>query len=226
MPTADIARIADPLVPPLVPELRVPGLPAGLDLETFRTHHAAGIGAGVPYWAVAWPGGQALARWLLDHPRAVCGRAVMDLGCGSGLVAAAAMRAGAARAVALDCDPLALAAVGETMRLSGLCIEPRLGDIAAVEPEPGTVLCAGDLWYDRTTGRRATALLMRLAASGHPVLIGDPGRPGRPRRGWRALATYRMPVSTEFERARHIDVTVHAPGAASHSERALPSCAG
>ena len=206
----DLAAITRAEAPALCPELRLPGLPQSEDFEGFRGRHQALLGAAVPYWVVAWPGGQALARYLLDNPEAVRGRPVVDLGCGSGLVAAAALRAGAARALALDSDPNALSAVAVTAALNGLSLETCLGAIETCEPEAGAVICAGDLWYERETGRRATAALRRLAAAGHEVLCGDPDRPARPRQGAVPLADYAVAASEAFERARCVPCRVFA----------------
>lgn len=68
MTIAEFCRITAPIQGALVPELRYRGLPEGDTLEGFRTRHAALLGADVPYWVIAWPGGQALARYLLDRP--------------------------------------------------------------------------------------------------------------------------------------------------------------
>lgn len=204
----EIRAITRAVAPALCPDLLVPGLPESEDFERFRGRHAASLGAGVPYWAVVWPGGQALARYLSDNPAAVRGRAVVDLGCGSGLVAAAAMRAGAVEAVAVDADPNALSAATLTAELNGVAVTTCLGPIETYEPEAGTVICAGDLWYEREIARRATQALRRLAVAGHEVLCGDPNRPARPRQGAVALADYEVAASEAFERSGRVRCTV------------------
>jgi predicted nicotinamide N-methyase len=195
-------------VPALCPELRVTGVPDGLDFDGFRTANAPVLGAAVPYWAITWPGGQALARYLLDHPQIVQGRCVVDLGCGSGIVAAAAMRAGAALAVAVDSDPNALITAAETARLNGVSVITRLDSIETYTPDPGAIVCAGDLWYEREIGRRATQTLRRLANDGLQVICGDPRRPARPRQRIIERACYRMAASETFERGSHVDFAV------------------
>lgn len=194
--------------PPLCPELRVPTLPQDVDLDSFRSTHESLLGAGVPYWAVVWPGGQALARYLLDHSEVVRGRCVVDLGCGSGIVAVAAMRAGAARAIAVDSDPNALSATAETARLNYAEVTLLQEDLERYRPESGAIICAGDLWYEREIGRRATSALRSLARRGHRVLCGDPCRPGRPRLGTLEKARYTVAVSEEFERLNPVDCRV------------------
>jgi len=195
-------------VPVLCPELRVPGIPDGLDFDGFRTQNAPALGAAVPYWAIPWPGGQAIARYLLDHPHIVRGRRVVDLGCGAGLVAAAALRAGAVRAVAVDADPIALIAAAETARLNGVDVDTRRDTFDTYAPETGAIVCAGDLWYERDVGRRATRVLRRLADGGWRVICGDPRRPGRPRQRIAERACYPLAVSEAFERRSRVDCAV------------------
>jgi len=209
MTPADLRRITAITTPALVPELGFRSLPPGLGLEAFRARHSELLGPAMPYWAVAWPGGQALARCILDNPGLVAGRAVVDLGCGAGLVAAAAMRAGAASAEAVDIDPLALIAAGETAAINGLSIATRRADLAAAALPAGAVIAAGDLWYERLTGRRATAALERLDGPETTVLIGDPDRPGRPRRAYRELARYEIAVPAELAPAETVLARVY-----------------
>lgn len=212
--TKELRRITEPQSLALLPELTFPGLPAAMTLEEFRTVHRDLLGAGVPYWAVAWPGGQALARFLLDHPHTVAGRQVIDIGCGTGLVAAAAMRAGAAGAMALDHDPNALVAMAETARLNDVTVKTHLGTIEGLAESlaaaRNTIVCAGDLWYEPETGRRATTALKRLAARGAEIYCGDPGRPGRPRKGTSELARYAISVADEFAAAPSVSARVFA----------------
>lgn len=207
---ADVRAMTRAQAPTLCPEVLLPSLPETQSFDDFRSHNAESLGAAVPYWAIAWPGGQALARYLLDNPDLVRGQSIIDLGCGSGLVAASAMRAGAARALALDADPHALSAVAETGRLNGVEISTLLDSFEAFEPEDGAIVCAGDLWYEREIARRATQALRRVAAAGHQVFCGDPGRPGRPRIGLEELAAYSMTTSEAFERAATLCCRVFA----------------
>lgn len=129
-----------------------------------------------PYWAHYWKGGLALARFILDHPDTVAGRRVLDLGCGSGLVALAAAYAGAGKVAAVDVDPYAVAATAKNARANGLEIETCLGDLTQHMPPPVDVVTVGDLFYDRDTAERVTAFLQRCAAQDRLVLIGDPWR--------------------------------------------------
>lgn len=135
----------------------------------------AGCGAS-PYWAYPWAGGLALARYLADHPTAVVGRRVVDLGSGSGLVAIAAAKAGAHSVLAVDVDRLAVAAVALNAALNGVAVTTCLGDLTDAPPPDADVVLAGDLFYDAGVATRATAFLGRCAEAGLEVLIGDPGR--------------------------------------------------
>ncbi len=195
------------ITPPLVPEIKVAGLPHHQTFESFRTQHQCIIGAATPYWLVAWPGGQGLARFLLDMPQLVSEKRVIDLGCGNGLVAVAAAMAGARSVVAMDIDPNALVCATETARLNKVSIETECSDLRTCKPDPGDLVCAGDLWYDRATGRLATGRLARLAAQG-TVLFCDAGRSFRPRSDVECLKTYHLPVSREFESARTLSLRI------------------
>lgn len=164
-----------------------------------------------PFWAFAWAGGQALARHVLDHPGLVAGRRVADFATGSGLVAIAAARAGAAEVVALDHDPFCAAAVAANAALNGVEIAFRAGD-AIGDPLPGVaVLLAGDVFYERPLAERSLAWFRALAARGVAVLAGDAGRAYAPRDGFRVLAEHDVPTSVEIEdgpvrRARVIEL--------------------
>lgn len=130
-----------------------------------------------PYWAFAWGGGLALARHLMDVPEPVAGRRVMDLGAGSGLVAIAAMKAGAASALAVDIDPRAAVATRLNAEANGVTIEALTADILdEAAPEEVEVLLVGDLFYRASLAARALDFLKRCRAAGLEILIGDPGR--------------------------------------------------
>ncbi|WP_425553889.1 class I SAM-dependent methyltransferase [Dactylosporangium salmoneum] len=143
-----------------------------------------------PFWAFAWPGGIALARYLLDHPGVVAGRTVVDLGAGSGLVAIAAAKAGAARVTAVDTDPRALAAARRNAERNGVTIE------TAERLVPADVIVAGDVFYSETV---AAAVLKMLRTAASVALVGDPGRGYLPERRFEELAAYDVPVRRELE---------------------------
>lgn len=152
-----------------------------------------------PYWAFPWVGGQALARFLLDHPEVARGRSVFDFAAGSGLGAIAARKAGAVRAVAADLDPVCEAAVWLNAELNGVEVGFRLGD-AIGEPLPGfDLVLAGDVFYERPLAEGAVAWFRDLARGGVRVLAGDPGRLYSPQQGMRDLAAYDVPTTREIE---------------------------
>jgi predicted nicotinamide N-methyase len=189
--------------PPIVPEIRLhlAGEVMKLWGETEALANAKASGLGnlpPPYWAFAWPGGQALARYVLDHPEEVQGKTVLDFGAGSGLVAIAAAKAGAGCALAAEIDALALSAIALNAAANGVSVEPIESDIIGSNLRWATVL-AGDMCYERPLAERLTAWLRTLAAEGARVLIGDPGRDYFPGGGVMGLATYAVPTSRDLE---------------------------
>src|SRR6185295_2796901 len=160
------------------------------------------LGLPPPYWAFAWAGGQALARYLLDHRHEVAGQRVLDLAAGSGLVAIAAAIAGAAPVIAADIDAFTESAVSLNAQANGVYIEIIVQDLLdrpAPEVPRYDVILVGDLFYERDTARRALAFLDRNAAAGSRVLIGDPGRTYLPKERLTRLAEYSVPVTGELE---------------------------
>jgi len=189
--------------PPLVPEIRLhlAGEVMGLWGETEALSAALTSGMAhlpPPYWAFAWPGGQALARYILDHPQEVAGKSVLDFGAGSGLVAIAAAKAGAAPVIAAEIDALALAAIALNAAANGVFVEEIENDIIGTNGRWDTVL-AGDMCYERPLAERLTQWLRILASEGARVLIGDPGRNYFPESGVERLATYEVPTSRDLE---------------------------
>lgn len=152
-----------------------------------------------PFWAFPWVGGQALARFLLDRPETVRGRNVFDFAAGSGLGAIAAMKAGAARAVAADLDPVCQAAVRLNAGLNSVEVGFRPGDAIGDPLDGFEVLLAGDVFYERPLAEGALAWFRSLARRGVRVLAGDPGRLYSPQEGMRDLASYDVPTTREIE---------------------------
>ncbi|WP_375453853.1 methyltransferase [uncultured Methylobacterium sp.] len=162
----------------------------------------AEIGLPPPFWAFAWAGGQALARHLLDDPGMVAGRRVLDFASGSGLVAIAAAKAGAASVLASDLDPFAVAAIALNAAANGVedRITPSRRDLIGLPPEADVVLAA-DIFYERDLAGAVSDWLGRLHAAGVTVLLGDPGRAYLPRDRLESLACYAVPVSRALEDA-------------------------
>jgi predicted nicotinamide N-methyase len=152
-----------------------------------------GAGDTPPFWAAAWPGGQALARYVLDHADAVAGRAVLDLGSGSGLVALAARLAGARSVLASDVDPFSRTAVGVNAGLNGVGGISVTGDVLSRDPVGTDVVLAGDVCYDREMTERVLPFLDRARARGCDVYVGDPGRPYLPHDRLEPVAAYDIP---------------------------------
>jgi predicted nicotinamide N-methyase len=151
-----------------------------------------------PYWAFAWPGGQALARHIIDHPALVAGQTVLDIGAGSGLVSIAARKAGAARVVAAEIDPFAAAAIGLNAILNGVAIEIERRDTIG-SAFICDVIIVGDMCYERPLAERLTAWLRQLATQGTTVMLGDPGRAYLPKDGLREIAHYTVPTTLDLE---------------------------
>jgi len=162
-----------------------------------------------PFWAYPWAGGQALARYILDNPGVVAGRRVLDVASGSGLVAIAAAKAGAARVVAGDIDPNAVAAIGINARANDVTVTARVFDLAADRAADTEVVLAADVFYQRELAGLALRFLRRAAGAGAGVLMSDPGRAFLPEASLTRLASYQVPVLTVLEDAPVKEVTVY-----------------
>lgn len=152
-----------------------------------------------PYWAFAWPGGQAVARLLLDRPDLVAGKSVLDFAAGTGIVGIAAMKAGAARVQACEIDRFALAAIRLNAEANGVEVKPVSVDLIGRDLPGIDIVLAGDVCYEKPMADKVTAWLRRIAATGTLVLLGDPGRAYVPTSGLEKIATYTVPTSLELE---------------------------
>ncbi|MGH6931217.1 MAG: class I SAM-dependent methyltransferase [Dongiaceae bacterium] len=187
--------------PPLVPEITLHLATEVTPLWRATQARLHDLNLPPPYWAFAWPGGQALARHLLDHPGLVAGQRVLDFASGSGLVAIAAARAGAAQVTAADIDPFAAAAIALNARING--VNPTISTSDAIDrPGQWDAVLAGDICYERPMTQRAIPWLRGLADRGIAVLLVDPGRAYLPADGLTELARYRVPTSLELEDSR------------------------
>lgn len=158
------------------------------------------LGLDPPFWAFAWAGGQALARYLLDRPHIVRAKRVLDLASGSGLAAIAAMLAGAASALANDIDPFAAEAARLNADLNTVQVAVHCGDLIGQDLDPDLIL-VGDLFYDRDLAQRVLAWLRWHQARGVEVFVGDPRRAYFPADAFEELAHYSVPTSRSLEDA-------------------------
>jgi predicted nicotinamide N-methyase len=197
----------------LVPLADLPGIRLNLADDVTTVWRRAGAVLGetdpsLPYWAFAWSGGLAVARYLADHPEEVAGRRVLDVASGSGLCAIAALRAGAASVHAIDIDPLSAAAVAVNARANGVRIGFTLADATTISPSAGDVILAGDICYEEGMAAQLLDWLRSAASDGTRVLLGDPGRTYLPD-GLSRLASYRVRSSREIEEADSKEAAVY-----------------
>ena len=185
---------------PHAPEIALHVAEEATELWQKTEDELAVIGLPPPFWAFAWAGGQALARYLLDHAPIVAGRRVLDFASGSGLVAIAAAQAGAGCVEACDIDAFAAAAIGINAAANGVAVTARCEDLIGRD-EGWEVVCAGDVCYERAMAERVVDWLAGLTARGATVLIGDPGRSYLPKARLAAVATYEVPVTRALEDA-------------------------
>lgn len=185
---ADLIRARLPLAPvPSIPEIRLHKADPRSGLSRLAEADANFTS---PYWAYSWGGGLALARHVLDHPETVHHQRVLDLGAGSGIVAIAAARSGAAYVIAADIDRYAIAAIGLNAAANDVSITPLHADLTESEPPDVDIILVGDLFYEEALARRVTAFLDRCFAAGITILVGDPLRAWLPRERLRLLAEY------------------------------------
>jgi predicted nicotinamide N-methyase len=183
------------IAPPLVPEIKLHLASEVLPLWHKTEEELVRIGVPPPYWAFAWPGGQALARYILDHPDLVTGKRVLDFGAGSGLVALAAAMAGAQHVIAADIDPFAVAAISRNAKANALTVEAVDRDMIGSR-ERFDLILVGDMCYERPLAERLMAWLKETQAD---ILMGDPGRTYFPKTGLTHLASYNVPTTRELE---------------------------
>ena len=198
-PTVFVYRNTAVAAPPLVPEIRLRLATEVTPIWQATEESLAHSGVRPPFWAFAWAGGQALARHILDYPEQVANRLVLDFGAGSGLVAIAAAKAGAARVVAAEIDHFAVAAITANAALNGVRIDVTTDNLIGAADPRWEVITAGDVCYEQPMAGRVTAWLRSLAQRGYLVLLGDPGRVYLPASGLRELGRYVVPTSRDLE---------------------------
>ena len=197
---------------PLVPEVSLHLAHESISLWQKTEDELAGIGLPPPFWAFAWAGGQALARHILDHADVVRGKRVIDLASGSGLVAIAAMKAGAAHVLAADIDGFAIVAIGLNAAANGVQLEITGEDLLAGLLPRADVLLVGDLFYEKALAGRCFDCCLSAHRAGVTVLIGDPGRSYLPQDRLEILDSYAVPVTRDLEDAEIKQTSVWRPG--------------
>lgn len=187
--------------PPHVPEIQLHLADEALELWRATEAELEAIGLPPPYWAFAWAGGQALARYVLDHPDTVRGRRVLSIAAGSGVEAIAALKAGAAATRATDIDAFALTAMALNAATNGVQFETSTEDVLDGPVPDEDVILMGDVFYERPLADRAFAYGQRATRAGRLVLTGDPRRSYFPGHGLTLLAQYRVSTTRALEDA-------------------------
>jgi len=195
---------------PFVPEVRL-HLAQDATVWWARMEARAGVRLPPPFWASAWAGGRAIARYVLDHPAAVAGRRVLDLAAGSGLVAIAAGKAGAAAVTANDIDPYAVAAITLNARANAVTVTQSHTDLLDGDGGDADTVLAGDAFYTGPLTRRVQAFLERAAARGARVLVGDPARGHLPTDRWQTVTSYQIPPADAYADAQLTRTNVLRP---------------
>ena len=193
----DNARL---MTPPLVPEIKLYLAEESVPIWQKTEDELGEMNVPPPFWAFAWAGGQALARYLFDNPGVCAGQRVIDLGSGSGMTAIAAAKCGAKSVLASDVDRFAQAACLLNAAANGVAIEATSDDLlAAIQPVSADVILIGDLFYERSLADRVIAFIEAAKKADAAVYIGDPQRSYFPRDTFTLLASYRVPVTRELE---------------------------
>ncbi|MEQ1952767.1 methyltransferase [Mesorhizobium sp. CN2-181] len=195
------------MAPPHVPEIALYLADEAHDLWHRTEEELEAIGLPPPFWAFAWAGGQGLARHILDNPNIVQGRTILDFATGSGLVAIAAAKAGAASVTAVDIDPFCGAAIALNAAANGVSVRFSDDDLMGRD-ESWDIVLAGDVFYDRALTDRIVPWFSALAARGASVLVGDPGRSYLPKDRVQPLAVYQVQVTRALEDAEVKRTTV------------------
>jgi predicted nicotinamide N-methyase len=195
------------MAPPHVPEILLHLADEAHELWQRTEDELTEIGLPPPFWAFAWAGGQGLARYILDNPSDVRGKRVLDFASGSGLVAIAAVKAGATKVIAADIDPFCATAIRLNAEANGVGIE--LLDTDSIGTDAGwDVILAGDVFYDKPFADRLIPWFAMLRARGAEILVGDPGRAYLPKTGLEPLAVYEVAGTRALEDAEVKRTTV------------------
>ncbi|MBC7101854.1 MAG: methyltransferase [Parvibaculum sp.] len=184
---------------PLIPEIRLHLATEIVPIWQMTEEELEKSGLPPPFWAFAWAGGQALARYILDNPSVVSGKSVLDFGAGSGLIGIAAAKSGANSVLSADIDAFAIEAIKLNASVNAVEVAATVDDLAGVENRGWDVVLVGDMCYERPLAERIEAWLRRLAGEGVEVLIGDPGRTYLPKSGLEKLVSYAVKTTRELE---------------------------
>jgi predicted nicotinamide N-methyase len=197
-PVVFIQQNTELMSPPHVPEIKLLLASEAHELWLKTEDELQEIGLPPPFWAFAWAGGQGLARYILDHPDVVRGKRVVDFASGSGLVAIAAAKAGAAHVLAADIDPWTKSAISLNARANDVHLDITSANIIG-DALDADVLLAGDIFYDKSFVDHHFPWLQDQKRRGIRVLVGDPGRSYLPKAHLAFLQTYQVPVSRVLE---------------------------
>lgn len=189
------------LAPPLVPEIKLHLAEESLPIWRKTEEELGEMGLPPPYWAFAWAGGQALARYVLDHADLIAGRSVIDIGAGSGIGAIAAAKSGARDVRAADIDAIASAAIALNAATNGVSVAATTDDWLGSAPPLADVVLVGDLFYERQLAEKVMTFVRAASERGSLVLVGDPRRNYFPPAEFTAVAHYEVPVTRELEDA-------------------------
>ena len=197
---AFIAANTEIVAPPLIPEIKLRLATEITPIWQATETELQEIGIPPPFWAFCWPGGQALARYVLDNPDIVRGKRVLEFAAGGAVSGVAAAVGGAAEVIANDIDAMAVAAAQINAALNKVTLTPSTENYLMRETPGGCdVILAGDIFYEQSPAVEIEAFLRREAASGAVVLIGDPGRKYLPIKNLQEVMRYEVPTSLELE---------------------------
>jgi predicted nicotinamide N-methyase len=194
--------------PYLCPELSLRLITPGCPLWRADERDLQELGLEDPFWGFCWAGGQALARYILDHPEWVAGKAVLDFGAGCGVVGIAAKRAGARRVCAADTDPLAAVAVAINAELNGVEIETTTRDLLGEEVADFEAILLGDMFYEAELAGEVQTWLSECIDKQALILMGDPGRGHIECGRWRQLEKYAAPADVDMDGSHLRDTVV------------------
>jgi predicted nicotinamide N-methyase len=137
----------------------------------------------------------------LDHPETVRHKRVIDLASGSGLVAIAAMKAGAEHVLAADIEAFAAAATALNAKANAVTVATTVDDLLQSPPPRVDVILVGDLFYEKSIAENVFNWLSQAKSQRTLVFIGDPGRSYLPKAKLLKQQEYNVPVTRDLEDA-------------------------